>query len=475
MGLPGLKDLPDRALLALLVAGPADLVRDLVAVLADDLVADSAHLAAVGLVGGQDAIVAVDDDESLVHGVEDAPDEFLALPDLFLGLLALGDVLPGPAQDVLRAGLIVPELRLRVKDPGCAVPQDEPVVDAERFSGLHGLVDALFQNGPVIGMDHFEEHLEVSRVLFGVEPEQAEQFVGPDYLAGRQIVLPAPDVRDALRLGKLLFPLAQRGIGLLALGDIAEDPDQGQLSSHVHGGRIDVGINDGSVLPQHRDVRRQGDLAAHLLFKEVQDPGQVLFRMHVFDTQVDELVAGVAEHIAHGPVRFGVLLLQRIGDHDPVYHVLEYGAELVFRLRDPGLGRFLRGDVPDDAEQGHGFSLAVAGDFAEGMRVALPARQVDHPVFAFKGLAVFHRIFHGVHEPVAAFGRQGPHEHIEGRLILPGVETIDPVYLVGPEDLVREYVPLPIAEFGDLLGFLKVELRSSRALLRPACARRWYE
>jgi hypothetical protein len=88
---------------------------------------------AVGPVGGQDAVVAVYDDEPFVHGVEDAPDKLLVLPDFFLGLFAFGYVLPGPAQDGLDAGLIALELRLRVQDPGRAVFEDEPIINAELF------------------------------------------------------------------------------------------------------------------------------------------------------------------------------------------------------------------------------------------------------------------------------------------------------------------------------------------------------
>ncbi len=56
MGFSVRKDLPDCALLAILIARTVGLMRYLVAVTADDLVTGEACLAAVGLVGGQDAV-----------------------------------------------------------------------------------------------------------------------------------------------------------------------------------------------------------------------------------------------------------------------------------------------------------------------------------------------------------------------------------------------------------------------------------
>src|SRR5271169_787160 len=86
-----------RALFTFFITGPASHVRYLVTVPPYNLSSTAANLFAVCFIGGLDAVVPVYDDESLIHGIEDTPDELLALQNLILSLFALRDVLAGSA------------------------------------------------------------------------------------------------------------------------------------------------------------------------------------------------------------------------------------------------------------------------------------------------------------------------------------------------------------------------------------------
>ena len=69
--LPGLEDVAQPALLPVLVARRIESMRQLVAEAADDFVAGEAHRSQVLIVDVGDAVVAVDDDDVLVEGVEE--------------------------------------------------------------------------------------------------------------------------------------------------------------------------------------------------------------------------------------------------------------------------------------------------------------------------------------------------------------------------------------------------------------------
>ena len=89
---PRVKDIPDSTFLAFLIARPVNFVPYLETIFPHHLVTGNADLLAVCPVCGQDTIVLVDRNKSLVYAVKYVPDHFLVPSEHVLCMFTLSNI-----------------------------------------------------------------------------------------------------------------------------------------------------------------------------------------------------------------------------------------------------------------------------------------------------------------------------------------------------------------------------------------------
>src|SRR5690606_39891698 len=93
--------------------------------------------------------------------------------------------------------------------------------------------------------------LEVHLHLARREPEDPVELVGPRHAVGGHVPAPGADVGEPLGLAELPLARAERRLGGLRLGDVAEEPDDAVVE-----------LRDGEAVPpagprRHLDLRAE--------------------------------------------------------------------------------------------------------------------------------------------------------------------------------------------------------------------------
>ena len=162
---------------------------------ADDLVAGAAE---------EPLRLSVDElDRSLVvrdhHRVRCGLDQ---LAELLLGPPLLGDVLHGAEDPQRLAAVVGRDLAAAVQDADDAVGPDDAVLEGERRVIFERPVQRAVDRVPVLRVDVAQQSLVARGKSTGGQAVDAIQLIGPGDLVGRDVPLPAADVRDVLRFSE---------------------------------------------------------------------------------------------------------------------------------------------------------------------------------------------------------------------------------------------------------------------------------
>ncbi len=203
-----------------------------------------------GLVGGAD--------QGLVGRAERTMRAIHAT-ELLLRALPLGDVLDGadsPHGAPVRVGL---DLR-PLPHPFHRAANDDAVLDVVRGSAQGGGPRAI-DGCPVLGVHPIEEGFVGEGRARG-DSEDAKHFIGPGESIAGDVQMPAPEVRDLLRSVQAGLALAQRFLGLLALGDVVHG------AAHEHDVAVGVALHFAAA----RDQTRSPVGRHHLQIQLVRGP-----------------------------------------------------------------------------------------------------------------------------------------------------------------------------------------------------------
>ena len=133
-----------------------------------------------------------------------------------------------------------------------AVGARDAVVEHVGIARLDAPPDELFDDDPVVGVEAFEVGLVRGDEAVEVDAEDAEHLVGPRHPVGVDVPLPAPEARQALRLGQQAFVFEQRLSDNPAFGDVARDlGEPSQVAVVVVEGGDDDGRPEAGAVPTH--------------------------------------------------------------------------------------------------------------------------------------------------------------------------------------------------------------------------------
>jgi hypothetical protein len=131
--------------------------------------------------------------------------------DLLLDAAAVGDVLGGAFEAGRPAVGVAAQLGLRLEDSLGAVREHDAVIDVHRRPLALALGRGRLQPGEVVGVDAREEVLDARRLGGPGQADDGAKLVRDFELGGREVVVPAPHAREALRVGEALPAPAQVG------------------------------------------------------------------------------------------------------------------------------------------------------------------------------------------------------------------------------------------------------------------------
>src|SRR5580704_12259263 len=182
----------------------------------------------------------------LVHAFQE-PDLGLAF---LLRLLAFGHVNDGTHEFGEVAGCVKNRVADQMKVPDPAIAMDHSIVQREISSVAGRPFHHFGHSGPIIRMDSLENFLQWWWLSRRVETNDARALLGPvsDFAPGRD-PCPTAGVTQPLPFRQVGFTLPKRLLGLLALGDIHQRPDEDETLRIFAGGGMSHGSNvfDGAI------------------------------------------------------------------------------------------------------------------------------------------------------------------------------------------------------------------------------------